>query len=272
MALNNSDDDGLINLLDVKKKPKKPITLARACRAELLGTMVLILFGNGVVAQTVLSKGDNGSYLSINFGWGLGVAMGMLCTGSISGAHLNPAISFALALHGKFPWKRVVPYIIAQIIGGFLGAALVFATYYDALHAYDHGDHRIQGSNGTAAMFATYPAPFLTVIAGIGDQVIGTAILATGVFAMIDPENDLAPSPRALPFAVGMLVVAIGASFGLNSGYAINPARDVGPRLFSAFVYGSEVFTVDKYWCLIPAVAPVVGASIGSTLYLWMIR
>jgi MIP family channel proteins len=239
----------------------------RESLAEFLGTFVLILFGAGVVAQTVLSRGTSGSYLGINLAWGLGVTMGCYVAGGVSGAHLNPAVTLALAVHRGFPWRKVAPYVVAQTAGAFVASAIVFINYHDAFGHFDGGIRQVLGPLGTAGIFATYPQPFLTTLNGLADQVIGTAILMGVIFAISDARN--VPPPAGLaPLMVGLLVVGIGTAYGFNSGYAINPARDFGPRLFTAIAgWGTEVFRAGNVWWWVPIVGPLVGAVAGGGIY-----
>src|SRR5436190_10084260 len=179
--------------------------------AEFLGTFVLIVFGVGVVAQTVLSKGAAGSTLSINIAWGLAVAMGCYVAAGVTGAHLNPAVTVSLAVHRRFPWGKVAPYALAQIAGAFVASAIVFATYHEALAAFDGGTRQITGPLGTAGIWATYPQPFLSTFpGGFVDQVVGTALLVGVILGITDTRNS--PPPNGLaPVVVGLLVVLIGA-------------------------------------------------------------
>ena len=150
---------------------------AREAAAEFFGTFILIAFGVGVVAQNVLSNGANGSYLAINLGWGLAVMLGIYTAGGVSGAHLNPAVTVALAVHRQLPWSKVLPYVLAQTAGAFVASAVVFVTYREAITAFDGGTRLIEGANATAGIFATYPQPFLSLAGGFVDQVIGTMLL-----------------------------------------------------------------------------------------------
>jgi MIP family channel proteins len=239
----------------------------RAVAAEFLGTLVLITLGTAVVAQVVLSGGTHGGYLSINIGWGLAVTMGVYVSAGVSGAHLNPAVTLALAIHRGFPWSRVVPYCVAQVAGAFAGAALTFMTYRAAFDHFDGGTRQVAGAHGTAGIFATYPQPFLTLGGGMVDQVIGTAFLLMLIFALGDPRN-FAPEPRISPVLVGLAVVVIGMTFGFNAGYAINPARDFGPRLFTFVAgWGSEVFRAGDGWWWVPILGPLVGGVLGGWVY-----
>lgn len=239
----------------------------REAAAEFFGTFILIAFGVGVVAQTVLSREAAGSYLGINIGWGLGVMLGIYTSAGVSGAHLNPAVTVALAVHRQFPWSKVLPYAIAQVAGAFVAAAVVFATYREALAAFDGGVRAIDGASATAGIFATYPQPYLSIAGGFVDQVVGTLLLMAGVLAVTDQRNVGPPAWLTAPL-VGALVVAIGVAFGFNAGYAINPARDLGPRLFTAVAgWGPGVFTAGGGWWWVPILAPLVGAILGAWLY-----
>jgi MIP family channel proteins len=225
------------------------------------------LIGVGVVAQVVLGRGDFGGYLSINLGWALAVIMGCYVAAGVSGAHLNPAVTVALAAHRGFPWAKVGPYVLAQLAGAFLASAVVFGVYHEALVAFDGGTRQVLGPQGTAGIWATYPQPWLGLWGGFLDQLVGTALLVGVIFALTDPRN--APPPTGLtPLLVGMLVLAIGVSFGVNAGYAINPARDFGPRLFTALAgWGGEVFRAGNGWWWVPIVAPIAGGLLGGWIY-----
>ena len=239
--------------------------------AEFLGTYVLLLFGCGVVAMVVLfgtgTPGEiiNGGYTNITLGWGLGVTMGIFVAGKITGAHLNPAVTLSLAVFRGFSWKRVIPYSLAQTAGAFLAAATVFWNYRPAFEKFDPLLEKTQG------IFTTFPAFPGVPSAGFLDQVIGTALLMLLIFAITDERNQ--PSGILTPLLVGLVVVAIGISFGALHGYAINPARDLGPRLFvtlagfrhNGLTDGSMVF-------LVPIFGPLLGGLIGSAVYDFGIR
>ncbi len=242
--------------------------LLREVLAELAGTFVLIVFGVGVVAQTILSGGTAGTTLSINIGWGLAVAMGCYVAAGVTGAHINPAVTLALAVHRGFPWRKVAPYVGGQLAGAFIASVVVYVTYYEALTAFDGGVRQVTGPLGTAGIWATYPQPFLSVFpGGFIDQVVGTGLLVGVILAITDSRNS--PAPAGLtPLVVGLLVLLIGAAFGFNSGYAINPARDFGPRLFTAMAgWGTEVFRAGNGWWWVPIIAPCVGGVLGGFLY-----
>jgi MIP family channel proteins len=245
-----------------------PREIKRELLAEFLGTFVLIVFGVGVVAQVVLSKGAAGTYFSINLAWGLAVTMGCYVSAGVTGAHLNPAVTLALAVHRRFPWPKVVPYAAAQMAGAFVASAVVYATYHEALTAFDGGVRQVLGAQGTAGIWATYPQPFLSVFpGGFVDQIVGTALLVGVILGITDSRNSPAPAGLA-PLIVGLLVVLIGATFGFNAGYAINPARDFAPRLFTALAgWGSDVFTAANHWWWVPVVAPCIGGVVGGWVY-----
>ena len=241
--------------------------MLREAAAEFLGTFMILVFGVGVVAQSVLSQNAAGSYLAINIGWGLAVMLGIYTAAGVSGAHLNPAVTIALAVRRGFPWRKVPVYALAQMAGAFVASAVVYLTYREALDAFDGGVRQVQGTVGTAGIFATYPQSFLSIGGGLIDQIVGTALLMAGVLAVADQRNS-GPPAWLQPPLVGALVVAIGVAFGFNAGYAINPARDFGPRLFTAVAgWGGGVFTAGNGWWWVPIVGPCIGAVLGAVIY-----
>jgi glycerol uptake facilitator protein len=249
----------------------KPSLMAELI-AEFLGTFVLILFGTGVVAMVVLFPSSNpgetihGGFTNITLGWGLGVTMGIYIAGKVSGAHLNPAVTLAFAVFRGFPWRKVVPYSIAQTAGAFAAASLVYWNYLPAFRQTDPQLDR------TAGIFTTFPAFPAILQAGFLDQLIGTALLLLLVFAIIDEFNS-PPGANLAPAMIGLVVVAIGMSFGGMHGYAINPARDFGPRLFTvvAGFHNNGLTDGARVWW-IPVVAPLLGGLAGAALYDFGIR
>ncbi|MFB7663185.1 MIP/aquaporin family protein [Kitasatospora sp. NPDC056138] len=232
--------------------------------AEFTGTMILILFGVGVVAQ-VLAAGL-GDHDSIAWAWGLGVTLGVYVAARLSGGHLNPAVTVALAAFKGFPWRKVAPYALAQTAGAFVAALLVRWNYTEVLAKFDP-THSIKSQG----VFSTLPGNGGFPVSELGalrDQVIGTAILVLLVFAVTDALND-PPRANLGPFIVGLIVVAIGMAFGTNAGYAINPARDFGPRLAS-YLTGYGTAWRDQYGNLyfwVPIVGPLIGGVVGGALY-----
>jgi glycerol uptake facilitator protein len=265
-------------------------TLPGELAAEFLGTFVLILFGTGSVAMAVAALNQSGrgtlifnaagDWLLIAWGWGLAVALGVYVAGGVTGAHLNPAVTFANALRRGFPWSKVLPYCAAQVVGAFVGAALVYTNYHDAINSYEAAHHIVRGtadSVTTFSIFATFPAPYFSNWWGpFLDEVIGTGLLICVLFGLTDERNQ-PPKANLAPFIVGLVVVAIGISFGANSGYAINPARDLGPRLLTWIEGWGKVAVPGDYgnvnsYMWIPIVGPLVGAAIGAVVYDFFIR
>jgi glycerol uptake facilitator protein len=250
---------------------QKPTLLAELV-AEFLGTFVLILFGTGVVAMVVLFPTRNlgeiihGGYTNITLGWGLGVTMGIYVAGKVSGAHLNPAVTLALAVFRGFSWRKVLPYSIAQTAGAFAAAALVFWNY---LPAFRQVDPQLEH---TAGVFTTFPAFPGMPQAGFLDQLIGTGLLMLLIFAITD-EFNAPPGANLAPVLIGLVVVAIGMSFGGMHGYPINPARDFGPRLFTVFAgFRNNGLTDGTRVWWIPVAAPLLGGVAGAAMYDFGIR
>jgi glycerol uptake facilitator protein len=247
-------------------------TLAAELIAEFLGTFVLMLFGMGVVAMVVLfppstpGAAVHGGYTNITLGWGLAVTMGIYIAGKVSGGHLNPAVTLTLAVFRGFPWSKVVPYAIAQTAGAFLAAALVYRNYLPAFHQVDPQLEK------TAGVFTTFPAFPALPQAGFLDQVIGTALLLLMVLAITD-ELNVPPGANLAPAMIGLVVVAIGMSFGGMHGYPINPARDFGPRLFTAVAgFRNNGLTDGPRVWWVPVVAPLLGGLVGAAVYDFGIR
>jgi glycerol uptake facilitator protein len=246
--------------------------LAGELAAEFIGTLVLLAFGAGVVAmvrlfgQGIAGEIVNGGYTNITIGWGLGVTMGVYIAGRVSGAHLNPAVTLAFALFRGFPWKKVIPYAIAQTAGAFAGALIVFWNYHPAFLKVDPMLEK------TGGIFTTYPAFPNMPAAGFLDQTLGTALLLLLIFAVVDERNQ-PPAGNLGPVIIGLIVVAIGVSFGSMHGYAINPARDFGPRLFivlAGFPNNGLTDGTNDWW--VPIAGPLLGGVIGAAAYDFGIR
>jgi glycerol uptake facilitator protein len=243
---------------------------------EFFGTMVLILFGDGCVAVfglfTTVVPGVN-SWVVIIFGWGLAVMLGIYVAGAISGAHINPAVTLALAATGRHPWSKVLPYWLAQVLGAFVAGGILYFVYQGALVnalALKHlaiGDIAQSATgNGYGWVFYTFPKAFVGTFGAFGDEFLGTALLVGLILVIVDARNQ--PVQANLnPMIIGFLIVAIGASFGLNTGYAINPARDFGPRLWIALFSNFRSFSADNYYFWIPIVAPLTGGVVGAFIF-----
>jgi aquaporin-9 len=235
--------------------------------AEFLGTFILVLFGTGSIAQSVLSLNNKGDFFAINWGWFIGILLGVLVSGGVSGGHLNPAVSVAVATLGKFPWWKVPHYLAAQYLGAFTASTVVFLVYWDALVWYEHDRGAYRTTPDTAGIFATYPGRHLSWAGGMGDQFLGTAMLLLCVCAITDKKN-MNVGKQLVPLYMGFTVLGIGICFGFNCGYAINPARDLAPRLFTAISgWGPEVFSYGSHWWIVPVVASHLGAIAGAWMY-----
>lgn len=234
--------------------------------AELIGTMFLILLGAGVVANVILkgTKGFGGGWIVITTGWALAVFVGVVIAGPYSGAHLNPAVSIALAIAGKFPWMDVPMYILAQVVGAMLGAFLAWLIYRDHFNTTSDPDTQL-------AVFSTGPAIRNTTF-NLLSEIIGTFVLVFVVFYFSDAEIKEPKSPIGLgslgALPVAFLVWAIGLSLGGTTGYAINPARDLGPRIVHALLPIKQKGSSNWKYAWIPIVGPIIGAVIAALLYM----
>lgn len=232
--------------------------------AEVLGTMILITLGDGVVANVVLqkNKGQASGWIVITTGWALAVTIAVYLVGSISGAHLNPAVTIGLAAIGKFSWALVPSYVAAQMIGAILGSILVWLAYLPHWAA-------TEDKGAKLAVFATGPA-IRQPVPNLITEIIGTAVLVLGVLAILRPEN-LVPNTGFdkgfAPFLVGLLVWSIGLSLGGPTGYAINPARDLGPRLAHALLPIPGKGDSDWGYAWIPVIGPILGGVLGAMVF-----
>jgi len=232
--------------------------------AELIGTMVLILLGDGVVAGVLLkgSKAENGGWIVITTGWGLAVSIAVYVCGWVSGGHINPAVTFAFALVGKTAWGLVPVYVCGQLVGAMLGACLVYITYHPHWAVSDNPDHKLM-------VFCTKPAieqKFWNLMC----EIIGTAILILGLMGIIDKHNELGSGLG--PYLFGMLVFAIGLSLGGPTGYAINPARDLGPRVMHSILPIHGKGSSEWHYCWVPIIGPLIGSAIGVAIFIAGIR
>ncbi|TMW55965.1 hypothetical protein Poli38472_008613 [Pythium oligandrum] len=257
-------------------------SMLRESCAEFLGTLILVLIGDGVVCQTVVSQGLEaqkaaangakpdltsyaGDWSTISIGYGLALMVGLYISAGVSGGHLNPAVTLTMCRHGNLPWKKAPHYIISQFLGAFVGAFLVFINYYEGLKALDTWDI------STAGIFATYPKAHEGLISGFIDELLGSFLLLLGIFAITDKFNNEAQN-GIKPVVIGLLLSGIALSFGYNTGFALNPARDFAPRLFTYLAgWGGQVFTAADGYFWVPIVAPFFGGLAGAEVYHFLI-
>ena len=238
--------------------------------AEFIGTTILILLGNGVVANVVLArtKGHDSGWIVITIGWAMAVFVAVLCVASASGAHLNPAVTFGLAIDGRFAWADVLPYILAQVGGGVTGGAIAYAVYQSHYAATDDADAKL-------ATFCTGPA-IRSYGANLVSEVVGTFMLVYPVLLIAEPTITFASASGEMQGTVGLqtigalpvalVVFAIGLSLGGTTGYAINPARDLGPRIAHALLPIPGKRDSDWRYAPIPVIGPMLGAALAATL------
>ncbi|NMP29463.1 aquaporin family protein [Rahnella sp. SAP-1] len=246
-------------------------TIKGQCIAEFLGTGLIIFFGAGCVAALKLAGASFGQW-EISIIWGLGVSMAVYLTAAISGAHLNPAITIALCLFANFDGRKVLPYIVAQVAGAFCAAALVYGLYYNLFFDFEQSHNMVRGSVESldlAGIFSTYPNPHISVLQAFLVEAVITAILMALILALTDDGNGV-PRGALAPLLIGLLIAVIGASMGPLTGFALNPARDFGPKLFAYFAgWGKVAFTGarDIPYFLVPIFGPLVGACLGAVGY-----
>jgi len=239
--------------------------------AEMLGTMILVTIGCGSIVQMLALKT---SFLNVNLSFGLGAMIGILISAPISGGHINPAVTVGLTILGRLRMRTMPIYFIGQLMGGIIGAALVFGIYYEALIKIDP-ELTVEAFNGsipTGGAFGTFPSSSdLSTATLFFDQFFGTFILMLLVSNVTDSKSSNIP-PALVPLFIGSTISAIGISFGANCGFAINPARDFGPRLFSAIFYGRQVFSAFNFFFWIPIVGPIGGAVCAAFLYKFLFQ
>lgn len=250
---------------------KNQDSLLGECIAEFIGTGLLIFIGAGCVAAAILSGAQFGQW-EICITWGLGVSIAIYVAGGVSGAHINPAVTLALAVFKGFETRKIIPYIIAQTAGSFCAAALVYFLYMDLFNHWETANNVIRGSVaslGTAGVFSTYPNSLLSNSHAFLIELTITAVLMMGILALTDDKNG-APKGMAAALLIGLLVAVLGASIGPLTGFAMNPARDFGPKLFAYFAgWGDVAMTGGRFspYFWVPIVGPILGAQVGAFIY-----
>ncbi|CAD6195776.1 unnamed protein product [Caenorhabditis auriculariae] len=242
--------------------------LVRALLAEFTGTFLLLLIGNSAVAQHVLKRPQPADMVNVYIGFALAILFGVAVSAKISGGHINPAVSLMFLTFKQLSPLRFVLYTIVQTLGAFFGALVSYAVYCDAINHFDGGNHTVVGPRATAGIFASYPSLHLSNFNGLLDQIVGTAVFCFLIAHVTDKRNSYASWLQ--PVLVGTAFLGVGVAFGYNAGFPMNPARDFGPRLFTLFVYGGEVFS-HKNWFWVPVLGPFIGAVLGGWLYQFLI-
>ncbi len=238
--------------------------------SEAIAMFIIIALGESAAAMYILY--DPSPYQTAYWGlcicWGLAVTIAIYVTASVSGTHANPAVTLALALYRGFPWKKVLPYWAAQVIGAFIGAMIVYQLYSPVIDYYNHIHQLTRDAGGAAGVFFTSTGMAITPIHALGDEIILTAFLVFGIFAITERFNEAAPTANSGALVIGLLVATIGACMGYLEGWAINPARDLGPRLFAFLAgWGESAFPgKDHYWW-IPIIGPLIGGVMGATAF-----
>ncbi|MBA1379089.1 MIP/aquaporin family protein [Pseudomonas brassicacearum] len=246
-------------------------SLSSQCLAEFLGTALLIFFGTGCVAALKVAGASFGLW-EISIIWGVGVSMAIYLSAGISGAHLNPAVSIALSLFTDFEKRKLPFYIICQVAGAFCGALLVYTLYSNLFFDFEQSRHMVRGTEASlelASVFSTYPHSALSIGQAFLVEMIITAILMGVIMSLTDDNNGLPRGPLA-PLLIGLLIAVIGSSMGPLTGFAMNPARDFGPKLMTFLAGWGEISLTggrDIPYFLVPIFAPIVGACLGAAAY-----
>ena len=244
-------------------------TLMGECISEFIGSWILIFIGCGSVASLVLS-GAIISQWEIGIIWGLGVTMAIYITGAVSGTHINPAVTIALMVHRDFPKKKVIPYIVAQICGCFVGAATVYFLFKNLFVSFESANNIVRASSdglATAGIFSTYPNSALSSIEALFVEIIITMFLMMVILAVGEAKNSAKPAANLAPVMIGLTIAIIGSSFGVLTGFAMNPARDLGPKLFAMIAgWGVDALGPDMYFW-VPIVGPIIGAVLAGFVF-----
>ena len=238
--------------------------------SEAMAMFIIIAFGDSVAAMYTLYNPSpyQQAYWGVCIAWGLAVTLAIYTTASVSGCHANPAVTLALAVYRKFSWRKVLPYWFAQLVGAFLGAAVVYLLFSPVIDQFNATNHLVRSTGGAAGVFFTHPGMAITVGHAFMDEIVLTAFLIFGIFAITEQFNEMAPGANGGALIIGLLVAVIGASMGYLEAWAINPARDLGPRLF-CYLMGwgdSALPSPGNYWW-VPIAGPLIGCLIGGGAY-----
>lgn len=239
------------------------------CLAEFIGCLTFILIGCGAVASSSLTA-ISFSQWEMSIIWGIGVTIAIYLVGSISGAHLNPAVTISLAIHRNFDKRKIIPYIAAQTLGCFSAATIIYLIFNPFFKSFESANNIIRSSETgvvTAGIFSTYPNPNITLGHAFLVEVFITTILMTVILATSETKDPLKPGANLQPLIVGLTIAIIGASFGTLTGFAMNPARDFGPRLFSLLAGWRSLGPINTYYFFIPILAPILGAVLSGFIY-----
>nr|WP_281423441.1 MIP/aquaporin family protein [Novosphingobium profundi] len=243
--------------------------------AEAIAVMIIVTLGDSAAAMITLYDPSPyaQAYWGVCIAWGLAVTLAIYVTGSVSGTHANPAVTLALAVFRGFPRRKVLPYVAAQVVGGVIGAALVLQLWHPVIDAYNAAHGLTRATGGAAGVFFTHPGEHIAPMHAFWDEVILTAFLLLGIFAITDEYNEMAPRANSGALMIGLLVAAIGASGGYLEAWPINPARDFGPRLFASLAgWGSSALPGPGFYMWVPIAGPLVGGLVGAGLYHFAIR
>jgi glycerol uptake facilitator protein len=262
-------------LIEVLERTSMKKAFAGELIAEAVAMLIIIAIGDSVAAMYSLYDPSpyQQAYWGVCIAWGLAVTIAIYTTASISGCHANPAVTLALACFRKFSWSKVVPYCVAQVFGGFLGAGIVYVLFNPVIDQFNALHHLTRAGGGAAGVFFTHPGMAITPMHAFHDEIILTAFLVFGIFAITEQYNEMAPGANSGALIIGFLVATIGASMGYLEAWAINPARDFGPRLF-CFIAGwgpAALPSPDNYWW-IPILGPLIGGVVGGGAYQLLIH
>src|SRR6202789_3373162 len=250
-------------------------TYAGQLISEAMAMLIIIAFGDSVAAMYTLYNPSpyQQAYWGVCIAWGLAVTLAIYTTGSVSGCHANPAVTLARAIYRGFSWRKVIPYFLAQAVGAFLGACLVYVLFSPVIDNFNLVNHLSRASGGAAGVFFTHPGLAITPMHAFNDEIILTGFLILGIFAITEQYNEMAPGANGGAVMIGLLVALIGASMGYLEAWALNPARDFGPRLFCYLTgWGSSALPSPQSYWWIPIVAPLIGAVVGGGAYQLLIR